>query len=124
MGIDPISQAVDDNLMVKPTQEGEVGRVVVSALTAGLTVMDLEPVAGPTTVGSTALIPVGDKAFELGGQVAGGFSYAEGDAVSCLEDQLYFASTQEGIQGLGTDSGPTGNGHPCLSQLGALGNHR
>ena len=61
-----VAHAVDDDMVVKPTQCGEVVRLRLPALGPGDAVVGLEPVAGDTAVGCAASVTVEDEPFEFG----------------------------------------------------------
>jgi hypothetical protein len=104
VGVDPKAVAVDDNVVVEPTQRREVRWVVCAALTAGFDVVGLEAVAGPTPVdGASSSVAVDDVAAKFGRDGPGGRSDRQWlPAWGCLED-FHGAVAQDLLQGERTD---------------------
>ena len=70
--LDGVAHTVDDDMVVKPTEGGEVVGVGCSALGPGLAVVGLEPVAGDTSVCCASSIAVEDESPKFGWDDPGG----------------------------------------------------
>ncbi len=55
-GINPVTATVNGNVVVPPAQRGEVLHVMGASLAAGNDVVDLEPVAAPTSINSATVV--------------------------------------------------------------------
>ena len=67
VGVDLVSEAVDDDVVVEPAQGGEVVRVMITAGGSGPDVVDLEAVPGVATGNSAAPVAVFDETAHLRG---------------------------------------------------------
>ena len=64
--IDPVAPAVDHNMMVKPTESGQIVGIGGSALRPRLFVMWLQPIATGATFGGTRSITMKDETLQPG----------------------------------------------------------
>lgn len=105
VGVEPQSHAVDSDVVVKPTQCGEVVRVVVATMAAVSDVVGLEPVSAVTTIDGAATVSPchepADRRRDRSCFVCGCYRFPVDET-----DHLYSATTKDSFQHVWSDAGP------------------
>ena len=114
--VDVVAVAVDNDVMVEPTQGGQVVWIVSTALAAGDDVVGLEPVAGSATVGCACpTVAMEDESSQLAWDGAGGGSYRQRCPVCGSYEDLDRSIAEDLLEGEGSDAGSGIDGGACFS---------
>jgi hypothetical protein len=106
--VDPIAPAVDDNVMMKPTQCEEILRFRLAVFGPREHVVGLKPISAHTTLGHTTTVAMQDESAQLRGDHPALPTHTEWDAFFGPDDfEKTGASNQ--IQHAGTDRRATCN---------------
>ena len=115
MGIDPVAESVDGDVVMKPAQGGQVVGIMVAAVGSLADVVGLEPVAAVASLDrALVLVPPGDVSADRPGD---GFSHVGiCDGVESVgDDEADLAGAEDLGEGVGSDPRSGGDGGTGLS---------
>ncbi len=125
VGIDPETESVHNNVMMKPAERGEVVCLVITTVAPHSDVMSLEPVARMTPGDRAPAIAVGDETAHLGRDGPGPVRGNNGFAVF-ETDELHASLAQNAVQHGRADPGTKldfGSQLPMEPGLGCVKEH-